>query len=120
MALAVGRADGALARANAAIREQTAPDKQDRRVARRALNRADELLGALEELQLRGETGVPPWCGNLVAALRWASIEAGIRNPLLEDESGVTKLMDDVYTLEERLMRRLRLRSQRVVAFVSA
>jgi hypothetical protein len=120
MALFVGRPEAAVARADAGIFVQTALDKQDRRIARRALNRADDLLGDLEELQLRGETDVPPWCGDRVAALRWATIEAGIRNPRLESESGVIKLMDDVYTLEERLMRRLRLRSQRLVAFVSA
>jgi hypothetical protein len=81
-----------------------------RAVARRALNQADALLGDLEELQLRGDTDVPSWCEVSATALRWASIEAGIRDPRLESESGVIKLMDDVFTLEERLMRRLRLR----------
>ena len=96
-------------------------DKQDRRIVRRALNRADELLDDLEQLQLRGVAEVPSWCGDRATALRWASIQAGIRNPRLESESGVTKLMDDVYALEERLMRRLRLRTvQRPVAFASA
>jgi hypothetical protein len=41
--------------------------------------------------------------------LRWASIKAGICEPRLESESGVIKLIDDVFTLEERLLRRLRL-----------
>jgi hypothetical protein len=77
-------------------------------MARRALNQADELLGDLEEMQLRGDTNVPPWSSDTATALRWASIEAGIRDPRLESDSGVIKLMDDVYTLEERLMRRLR------------
>jgi hypothetical protein len=53
--------------------------------------------------------------------LRRASIKAGIREPRLESASGVINLMDDICTLEERLMRRLRLRTvQRPVAFVSA
>jgi len=92
-----------------------------RAVARRALNQADALLGDLEELQLRGDTDVPAWCGDSATALRWASIEAGLRDPRLESESGVIKLMHDVYTLEERLMRRLRLRTgQRPGALVSA
>jgi hypothetical protein len=92
-----------------------------RAVARRALNQADALLGDLEELQLRGDTDVPTWCGDSATALRLASIEAGLRDPRLESESGVIKLMDDVYTLEERLMRRLRLRTgQRPGALVSA
>lgn len=116
MALSVGHAPGALARANAAIRERTTLDKEDRRIARRALHRADELLGDLEELQLRGHTEVPSWCRDSAWALRWASIEADIRDPRLDSESGVIKLMDDVYTLEERLMRRLRLRSVHVVS----
>ncbi|HEX9097773.1 MAG TPA: hypothetical protein VF990_16925 [Candidatus Dormibacteraeota bacterium] len=98
-----------------------AVDKQDRGIARRALNQADALLDDLEVLQLRGVAEVPSWCGDRATALRRASIVAGIRNPRLESESGVIKLMDDVYTLEERLMRRLRLRlHQRPVAFVSA
>ena len=79
-------------------------------VARRALRQADSLLGDLEELQLRGDTEVPSWCGDTATALRWASIEAGIRDPRLESHSGVIKLIDDVFTLEECLMRRLRLR----------
>jgi hypothetical protein len=119
MTLSVGMPVG-MARANPEIWEQTALDPEDRRMARRALNQADELLGDLEELQLRGETDVPLGCNDRVAALRWASIEAGVRNPHLDDVSGVIKLTDDVYTLEEHLMGRLRLRSQRVVAFVSA
>jgi hypothetical protein len=96
-------------------------DNDDRRIARRALHQADELLDDLEELQLRGVAEVPHWCGDRATALRRASILAGIRNPRLESESGVIKLMDDVYRLEERLMRRLRLRTvQRPVAFASA
>lgn len=92
-----------------------------RAVARRALNQADALLGDLEELQLRGHTNVPPWCGVSAMALRSASIEAGIRSPSLDSESGVITLMDDVYSLEERLMQRLRLRTgQRPGALVSA
>ena len=114
MALSVGPA--ALARAKAEIGEGAALDKEDRRVARRALNQADELLGDLEELQLRGDTDVPSFCSDSAIALRCASIEAGIRDPRLESEFGVIKLMDDVYTLEERLMRRLRLRTVRVVS----
>jgi hypothetical protein len=81
-----------------------------RAVARRALNRADALLGDLEDLQLHGHTDVPAWCRDSASALRWASIIAGVRDPHLESESGVIKLMEDVYTVEERLMRRLRLR----------
>ena len=96
-------------------------DNDDRRIARWALHRADELLDDLEELQLRGVADVPSWGGHRATSLRRASILAGIRNPRLESESGVIKLRDDVYTLEERLMRRLRLRTvQRPVAFVSA
>ena len=96
-------------------------DNDDRRIARRALRQADELLDDLEELQLRGVAEVPSSCGHRATAPRRASILAGIRNPRLESESGVIKLMDDVYTLEERLMRGLRLRTvQRPVAFVSA
>jgi hypothetical protein len=90
----------------------------DRQIARRALNQADALLDDLEELQLRGVSEVPFWCSDRATALRRASILAGIRTPHLESESGVIKLMDDVYTLEE--MRRLRLRTvQRPVGFVS-
>ncbi len=116
MAFSVGHVESAFARANAEIRERTAVDKHDRRTARRALNRADDLLGDLEELQLRALTDVPSWCRDSATALRWASIEAGIRDPRLDAESGVIKLMDDVYTLEERLMRRLRLRTVRLVS----
>jgi hypothetical protein len=116
MALLVGNAGDALARANTGIRERAALDKEDRRIARRALNQADGLLGDLEELQLRGDTEVPSWCRDAAAALRWVSIQAGIRDPRLESESGVIKLMDDVYTLEECLMRRLRLRTVRAVS----
>jgi hypothetical protein len=90
MALSVGHPARVLARANAEIRERTALDKEDRRITRRALCRADELLGDLEELQLRGDTEVPSWCSDSATALRWASIEAGIRDPRLESESGVT------------------------------
>jgi hypothetical protein len=92
------------------VRERIAQDRDDRQIARRALNQADDLLGDLEELQLRGETEIPPWSIDTAKALRWASIEARIRDPRLETESGVVKLIDDVYTLEERLMRRLRRR----------
>lgn len=74
------------------------------------------MLGDLEELQLRGLTGVPSWCKDGASALRWASIEAGIRDPRLDTESGVIKLMENVYALEERLMRRLRLRTVRSVS----
>ncbi len=116
MALSVGHVEGAFARVNAEIGGRIAVEKRDRRIARRALNRADELLGDLEELQLRGLTELPTWCESGATALRWASIEAGIRDPRLDAESGVIKLMDDVYTLEERLMRRLRLRTVRVVS----
>jgi hypothetical protein len=92
-----------------------------RAIARRALHQADALLGDLEELQLRGGIDVPFWCGDSARALRGASMKAGIRDPRLESESGVVKLMDDVYTLEERLMRRLRRQSaQRPGALVSA
>jgi hypothetical protein len=95
-------------------------DDQDRRIARQALNQADKLLDDLELLQLSGVADVPSWCGDRARALRRASVLAGIHKPGLESESGVIKLMDDVYTLEERLMRRLRLRTvQRPVAFVS-
>lgn len=80
-----------------------------RTAARRALNQADALLADLEELQLRGNSDVPSWCGESATALRWAAMKAGIREPRLESESGVIKLIDDVFTLEERLMRRLRL-----------
>jgi hypothetical protein len=110
MALSVGPA--ALARAKAEIREPTALDKE----ARRALNQADQLLGDLQELQLRGDTDVPSFCSRSAMALRWASLEAGTRDRRLESESGVIKLMDDVYTLEERLMRRLRVRTVGVVS----
>ena len=121
MALFVGNAEGSRARASTEIRERAALDKENRRIARRALTQADGLLGDLEELQLGCTTEVPSWCRDSATALRWASIQAGIRDPLLESESGVIKLMDDVYTLEERLMRRLRQRTgHRVVAFVSA
>ena len=79
------------------------------------------MLGDLEELQLRGGIDVPSWCGDNARALRGASIAAGIREPRLESESGVIKLMDDVYSLEERLMRRRRRRTaQRPGALVSA
>ena len=116
-----GHREGALARTNAKLRDRTVLDKEGRRLARRALNQADELLGDLEELQLRDHTEVPSWCIDRAVALRWASIEAGIRDPRLESESGVIKLMDDVYTLENRLMRRLRLGTgQGVLAFVSS
>jgi hypothetical protein len=99
MALFVGTPEGALARANREIGERVALDKEDRRIARRALNQADGMLGDLEELQLGGDTEVPSWCRDGATALRWASIEAGIRDPRLESESGVIKLMDNVYTL---------------------
>ncbi len=56
------------------------------------------------------------WCKESATALGWASVEAGIRDPRLDTESGVINLMDDVYALEERLMRRLRLRTVRLVS----
>ena len=103
------------------VRERIAHDRDDRQIARRALNQADDLLGDLEELQMRGETELPSSSIDTAMALRWKSIEAGIRDPRLESESGVVELIDDVYALEERLMRRLRRRpAQRVGAFVSA
>lgn len=96
-------------------------DNDDRQIARRALNQADQVLDDLEELQLRGISDVSSWCSDRATALRRASILAGIHHPHLETESGLIKLMDDVYDLEERLMRRLRLRTvQRPVDFVSA
>ena len=94
---------------------------EDRRLARRALNLADQLLGDLEDVQLRGGTAVPSWCWESTTALHRAAIEAGIRDPHLKGYSGVIGLVDDVFTLEERLMRRLRLRTgQRALASVSA
>jgi hypothetical protein len=110
-----------VAQANPEIRGRTALGQQDRRMARRALNQADGLLGDLEDLQLRGEIEVPAWFGNRVAALRRVSMQAGIRNQRLDCESGAIKLTDDVYKLEERLMGRLRWRTgQRLPALVSA
>lgn len=80
----------------------------ERRLARRALNRADELLGEVERLQLGGYCEVPAWCKDSATAVGRAATRAGVRDPRLETDAGVIKLMDDVFTLEERLMRRLR------------
>jgi len=104
--------EDALARANVEIREPT-PYTDERRLAQRALNLADELLGEIEELQLRGHTDVPSGCGHRATELGWAAIIAGVRDPRLETYAGVFKLTDDVYTLEDRLMRRLRTRMGR-------
>ncbi len=57
---------------------------------------------------------LPSWLKESATAVRWASIEAGIRDPNLDIESGLIRLMNDVYTLEERL-HRLRLRTVHVV-----
>jgi hypothetical protein len=114
MALSVGHAEGALARASAEIRDRTAPGEEDRVITRRALNRADELLGQMEELLLHGHTDVPSWCQDSATTLGRAAIIAGVGHPRLETEAGVIKLMDDVYELEERLLRRLRAQTVRV------
>jgi len=88
--------------------------QEDRRLARRALNKTDELLGELEELLLHDCAEVPAWCRNRAAAARTAAIAAGLRDPQFETGTGVIKMMDDVYALEERLMRGLRSRTVRV------
>src|ERR1700693_3514757 len=49
-------------------------DDEDRRIARQALNQADELLDDLELLQLSGVADVPSWCGDRATAVRRASI----------------------------------------------
>jgi hypothetical protein len=116
MAVFMGHPQGALARASLEIRERLAARRDDRRLARRALHRADELLGEIEELQLAGFADVPSWCKENASEVGWAAIDAGIPHPRLETDAGVIKLMDDVYQLEERLMRRLRTRIHRVTA----
>lgn len=113
MAVYLGQREGALARASLEIREQTAPHKNERLLARRALQRADDLLGEIEELQLAGHRDIPFWCRQSASEVGWAAIIAGVRDPCLETDAGVIKLMNDVYALEERLMRRLRTRMPR-------
>ena len=73
--------------------------QEDRRLARRALNKTDELLGELEELLLHDCAEVPAWCRNRAAAARTAAIAAGLRDPQFETGTGVIKMMDDVYAL---------------------
>lgn len=113
MAVSVGRTEGALARANAEIR-RTAPGKEDPRPARRALSLADQLLGKLEELLLIDYADVPSSCLASARAVSSAAIHAGVRDPRLETEAGVIRLMADVYDLEELLLRRLRVRTFRI------
>ncbi len=108
-----GQPGGALARANAEIRavqSRELTDRMRRREAREALRLADRLLNDLEELQLRGRVRVPTRYRRWVERIHRAASRVGISSAhqSLETRLGIIKLMDDIFELEEKLLRRCR------------
>jgi hypothetical protein len=103
----------ALARAIAEIREVRSRElhhRMRRRDPREALRLADRLLNDLEELQLRGRVHVPAAWRRSVERLQRAATQVGISSThqTLETRLGIIRLMDDIFELEEKLMRRYR------------
>lgn len=74
--------------------------------ARAALNAADGLLDQLEMLVVAGKHDVPASMLGSLASLERAASRVGIDHVSLEPTCGVLRLMDDVYELEARLLRR--------------
>jgi hypothetical protein len=79
-----------------------------RKSARAALKVADRLLDQLELLALAKTSDVPPSLRQSIAAAEQAAIAAGVDRAGLDRECGVRRLMDDVFELEARLLRRCR------------
>ncbi|HYM51453.1 MAG TPA: hypothetical protein VET65_12905 [Candidatus Limnocylindrales bacterium] len=103
---------GALARTSAEIRRaRMRPHDTMRQRARLAVRLADDLLDDLELLLLSDRTEVPPSLLESADAVASAAQDAGVRAPRLRAEDGILMLMEDVYQLEERLLRRSRLRA---------
>ncbi len=108
-----GQSGSALARAIAEIRgvrSRELNDRMRRGDAREALSLADRLLNDLEELQLRGRVHVPTRCRRSVERLHRAASQVGISftHQTLETRLGIIRLMDDIFELEEKLLRRCR------------
>jgi hypothetical protein len=108
-----GQPGGAMARAIAEIRgvrSRELNDRMRRRDAREALRLADRLLNDLEELQLRGRVRVPTQYRRWIERLHRAASQVGISSTRqsLETRLGIIKLMDDIFELEEKLLRRCR------------
>jgi hypothetical protein len=108
-----GQPGGALARAIAEIRgvqSREPNDRMHRNDAREALRLADRLLNDLEELQLRGRVRVPTRYRRWVERLDRAASRVGITSTRqsLETHLGIIRLMDDIFELEEKLLRRCR------------
>jgi hypothetical protein len=92
------------------VRPREVNDRTRRRDAREALRLADRLLNDLEELQLRGRVQVPTPCRRSVERLHRAASQVGISptQQTLETRLGIIRLMDDIFELEEKLLRRCR------------
>jgi hypothetical protein len=109
----IGQPCGAMARAVAetrGVRSRELNDRMHRMGAREALRLADRLLNDLEELQLRGRVRVPTQYRRWVERLHRAASQVGISSnrQSLETRLGIIKLMDDIFELEEKLLRRCR------------
>jgi hypothetical protein len=110
--VAISPSSGALARANAQIRaELLARHDSGQPAARQAIARADGLLEGLEQLLMQKAERLPGSLLPSIRALRQAARRAGIHDPQLRTGHGVTMLMDDIYILEEELLRRCRRRA---------
>jgi hypothetical protein len=110
--VAISPAAGALARANAQIRaELLARHAAGQPAARQAIALADQLLERLEQLLMQKVDALPGPLLPSVRALRQAARRAGIHDPQLRTGHGVTVLMDDLYSLEEQLLRHCRRRA---------
>jgi hypothetical protein len=105
-------AAGALARANAQIRaELLARPDAGQPAARQAIAVADGLLERLEQLLMQKVDSLPGSLLPAVRTLRQAARRAGIHDPQLRTGHGVIRLMDDIYILEEQLLRHCRRRA---------
>lgn len=87
-----------------AIREQR---QLRRRSARSALQLADRLLDQLELRLLADRRDVPVSLFHAIDTVRRAASGAGVDHASLETDCGVPRLMNDVYDLEAKLLRRL-------------
>jgi hypothetical protein len=107
--VAISPSSGALARANAQIRaELFVRHDAGQPAARQAIALADGLLERLEQLLMQKVDTLPGSLLPSIRALRQAARRAGIHDPQLRTGHGVTLLMDDIYILEEGLLRRCR------------
>lgn len=86
-----------------AIHEQ---QRRRRKSARATLQLADGLLDQLEMLVLSGRHDVPASLLGSIDAVARAAGAAGINHAQLESDYGVLHLMDDVYDLEAKLLKR--------------